>query len=332
MSDESALILVVDDNEMNRDMLSRRLERQGYKAVAAEDGIQALQMVPSQPFDLILLDIMMPRMNGYEVLEKLKADPNLRHIPIIMISAVDDLDSVVKCVEMGADDYLFKPFNPILLKARISASLEKKRLRDQEQKFLQAAQTGAAGESVPIIVHPAEQFDSATLLSARITGLGESSASLSPAEIVNLLNHAFAEFDRAAGQHGLYRAGVMGDTYLAVSGAPQPNPDHAVSAAALALDMRKIVGQLRIQSGQLLSLQAGLHTGSVLGGMVSGQYAFWGDAVLIATQTQMEAPADTIQITEKTYAQLGGQYRCEARGQMRLPGGGSTNTYILKPL
>ena len=136
MSVEQALVLVVDDNEMNRDMLSRRLERQGYQAIMAEDGVQALEMLPQHPIDLVLLDIMMPRMNGYEVLEKAKQDPALRHIPIIMISAVDDLDSVVKCVEMGADDYLFKPFNPILLKARISASLEKKRLRDQEQSFL----------------------------------------------------------------------------------------------------------------------------------------------------------------------------------------------------
>ena len=142
MSDEQALILVVDDNEMNRDMLSRRLERQGYQAILAEDGIQALELLPQHAFDLVLLDIMMPRMNGYEVLERAKTDPVLRNIPIIMISAVDDLDSVVKCVEMGADDYLFKPFNPILLKARISASLEKKRLHDKEQTFLKQTQEG----------------------------------------------------------------------------------------------------------------------------------------------------------------------------------------------
>src|SRR5262249_48712273 len=140
--------LVVDDNEMNRDMLSRRLERQGYRAIVAEDGLQALELLPQHQVDLMLLDIMMPRMNGYEVLEKAKNDPILRHIPIIMISAVDDLDSVVKCVELGADDYLFKPFNPILLKARISASLEKKRLRDQEQMFLRQAQAGGRDASM----------------------------------------------------------------------------------------------------------------------------------------------------------------------------------------
>lgn len=125
MSDESALVLVVDDNEMNRDMLSRRLQRQKYIVSVAEDGEQALEMVQDQPYDLILLDIMMPKLSGYDVLERLKSDDKTRHIPVIMISAVDDLDSVVRCIELGAEDYLFKPFNPVLLKARVGASLRK---------------------------------------------------------------------------------------------------------------------------------------------------------------------------------------------------------------
>jgi adenylate cyclase len=130
MSEQSATILVVDDNEMNRDMLARRLERQNYKTVMADNGQRALDLLHEQPFDLVLLDIMMPKMNGYEVLETVKADEQLKNVPIIMISAVDDLDSVVKCIEMGAEDYLFKPFNPVLLRARINASLERKRIID----------------------------------------------------------------------------------------------------------------------------------------------------------------------------------------------------------
>lgn len=126
-TENNALILVVDDNEMNRDMLSRRLKRQNYEVIVAEDGEQALSMVKEQPFALILLDIMMPNISGYDVLERLKADDETKHIPIIMISAVDDLDSVVRCIELGAEDYLFKPFNPVLLKARVGASLQKSR-------------------------------------------------------------------------------------------------------------------------------------------------------------------------------------------------------------
>src|SRR5690349_6970918 len=104
MSVEPAQVLIVDDNEMNRDMLARRLERQGCQAISVEDGIQALEILTQRPFDLVLLDIMMPRMTGYEVLDRMKSDPATRHIPVIMISAVDDLESVVKCVDKGAED------------------------------------------------------------------------------------------------------------------------------------------------------------------------------------------------------------------------------------
>lgn len=127
MIDENALILVVDDNEMNRDMLSRRLRRQKYTVDVAEDGEQALDMVRENDYELVLLDIMMPNLSGYEVLERIKSDSATQHMPVIMISAVDDLDSVVKCIELGAEDYLFKPFNPVLLKARVGASLRKNR-------------------------------------------------------------------------------------------------------------------------------------------------------------------------------------------------------------
>jgi CheY-like chemotaxis protein len=125
-------ILVVDDNLENRDLLERRLTRQGYQVTSAGDGIHALELVRAQQFDLLLLDLMMPQLNGYQVLEIMKADTDLRHLPVIMISALDEIESVARCVEIGAEDYLTKPFNPILLQARIDACLEKKRLRDAE--------------------------------------------------------------------------------------------------------------------------------------------------------------------------------------------------------
>jgi len=130
-----ALLLVVDDNHQNRDMLSRRLKKQGYDVALAQNGREAMEAVRVQPFDLVLLDIMMPEMDGYEVLQQLKADESLRPIPVIMISALDEMDSVVRCIELGADDYLPKPFNPTLLKARIGACLGKKRAHDMELRF-----------------------------------------------------------------------------------------------------------------------------------------------------------------------------------------------------
>jgi sigma-B regulation protein RsbU (phosphoserine phosphatase) len=139
-SDQSApipgRILVVDDIAENREMLARRLERQGHTTALAADGAEALEIARREAFDLVLLDLMMPVMDGYETLTALKADEALRHIPVIMISALDELDSAVRCIERGAEDYLPKPFNPTVLRARIGASLEKKTLRDQEQKYL----------------------------------------------------------------------------------------------------------------------------------------------------------------------------------------------------
>lgn len=149
-------MLIVDDNEINRDVLARQLGRQGHVTAVAENGRRALEMVRAREFDLMLLDIMMPEMNGYEVLGRLKADARLRDIPVIMISALDEIETVVRCIEMGAEDYLPKPFDPVLLRARIGACLEKKRLRDAEVEYLRnvdrvtaAAAAVEAGEFDP---------------------------------------------------------------------------------------------------------------------------------------------------------------------------------------
>jgi phosphoserine phosphatase RsbU/P len=132
MSAVPSALLVVDDNEDNRYTLTRRLQREGYtNLTAAVGGQEALELLAKQRFDLVLLDVMMPGLNGYEVLERMRADNRLRHIPVIMISALDEIDSVIRCIELGAEDYLSKPFNPTLLRARVGASLEKKRLRDE---------------------------------------------------------------------------------------------------------------------------------------------------------------------------------------------------------
>ena len=137
MTNSNAALLVVDDNEDNRYTLTRRLNREGYQNLTtAKNGREALERMTAQPFDLVLLDVMMPDMNGYEVLEHVKANASLRDVPIIMISALDEIDSVIRCIELGAEDYLNKPFNPVLLRARVGALLEKKRLRDEVRRNL----------------------------------------------------------------------------------------------------------------------------------------------------------------------------------------------------
>jgi len=153
MNQQPGYILVVDDNRMNRLKLSRGLEQQGHTVALAENGRQALEMVRADSFDVMLLDIIMPEMDGYQVLEQMKSDSTLRDVPVIVISALDKMDSIVRCIKMGAEDYLPKPFDPVLLKARISASLEKKRLRDQEVEYLR---------NVALVTNAAAAVESAT--------------------------------------------------------------------------------------------------------------------------------------------------------------------------
>lgn len=138
-----AKILVVDDSGPNRFILNEMVNHLGHYSVIAENGAIALNLVRKEPVDMILLDILMPEMDGYEFLDRIKDDSVLRHIPVVMISAVEDMDSIVRCIQKGADDYLIKPFNPSLLKARISACLEKKRLRDSERELLEDTLNGS---------------------------------------------------------------------------------------------------------------------------------------------------------------------------------------------
>src|SRR5215469_5570501 len=159
-STPTSSLLIVDDNSMNRIMLSRYISKLGYQAALAENGRQALEKLQGEPFDLVLLDVQMPEMDGYQVLEQLKVNPRLRDIPVIMISAVEELESVVKCIELGAQDYLPKPFNPVLLRARLTACLERKRLRDQEIDYLQqVGQVTAAAAAIKANSFQAESLD-----------------------------------------------------------------------------------------------------------------------------------------------------------------------------
>ena len=148
-------ILVVDDIAANRQLLGRRLAREGHSVMTADGGTAALKLIGEREFDLILLDVLMPDMNGIEVLRRLKADRSRRHIPVIMISGLDDVDAVARCIESGADDYLTKPFNPVLLKARISAVLERKRWLDRERRYLARIEAEQKRDRRPAACRPA---------------------------------------------------------------------------------------------------------------------------------------------------------------------------------
>ena len=220
---------------MNRDMLCRRLERLGHTVVEAENGRKALEILESVKVDLVLLDIVMPELDGVQTLEMLKADASHRYTPVIMLSAIDELDSVVRCIEIGAEDYLSKPFNPVLLNARIGACLEKKRLRDQEQAYLEQLRIEREkSERLLLNVLPksiadrlkqgestiADSFPNATVLFADLGDFTKLSSQVPATEVVQMLNEIFSKFDWLAELHHLEKIKTIGDCYMAVGGLP----------------------------------------------------------------------------------------------------------------
>jgi two-component system cell cycle response regulator len=171
VSEAQASILVVDDDPINRMLLSRDLEREGHRVATADDGRPALALLQSQPFDVVLLDVLMPELDGYETLAQIEADERLRHVPVIMVSALEDIDSVVRCIEMGAADYLPKPFDPVLLRARINGCLTKKRLHDLEREYIE--QVGYVVDAATAVENATFEPESLDRVARRDDALGQ---------------------------------------------------------------------------------------------------------------------------------------------------------------
>src|SRR5690606_32386832 len=296
--------LVVDDNESNRSMLARRLEREGHTIILADNGKSALDMLRKEDFDLVLLDVMMPEMDGYQVLEQLHADDKFRGLPVIMISALDEIDTVVKSIELGAEDYLPKPFNPVILRARISACLEKKRLRDRERAYirkLRSEQERSEQLLLNILPRPiaerlkegqrtiADVFPDVTVLFADLVGFTRMSEQLPPAELVAMLNRIFSMFDQLAEKHGLEKIKTIGDEYMAASGLPMPRPDHAEAMAEMALDMLAVIERFNAKRNRGVRIRIGMNCGPVTAGIIGTKkfaYDLWGDTVNIASRME----------------------------------------------
>ena len=340
-------VLVVDDTPDIRELLSVQVEMMGLEVVTAANGRQALELMRSRPFDLILLDIMMPEVNGYQVLEEMNAQPDLRRIPVIVISAIGELDSVVRCIERGADDYLIKPFNVILLRARLEASLEKKRLRDQEQAYLRAVQSERErSDELLLNILPApiaerlksgeativDSFEQVTVLFADIVDFTVSSVQLSPRNLVGLLNRLFSEFDQIARQHGLEKIKTIGDAYMLVGGLPIPRPDHATAVIAASLAMRDRANQHTYPDGSPILLRTGIHSGPVVAGVIGTSkfsYDLWGDTVNIARRMEEQGTPGAIQVTEATMSLVKDYFTFEPRGSLPLKGRGEVAAYWL---
>jgi len=342
-----ARILAVDDDAMNRDMLLRRLEKLGYDVTEAATGREALSKVKEGNFDLILLDILMPDFDGFQTLEFIKADPRLKHIPVIMLTALDDVESTVRCIEAGAEDYVPKPFSPVILRARITASLEKKRLRDQEQAFLAQLQIERTkSERLLLNVLPraiaerlkagqrtiVDSFIDSTVLFADIVGFTRIAAKQSPQRTVQLLNELFSSFDRIAEQHAVEKIKTIGDAYMMVSGVPVIRNDHAEICAAAAFEILEAVRTFNRRHQLEWSIRVGMNSGPVVAGIIGTKkfaYDLWGDTVNIASRMESHGRPGYVQVSEVTKKLLEDKYLFEPMGVIDIKHSAPMPTYLL---
>ncbi len=340
-------LLVVDDDPMNREMMARRLQRSGFTVTTVENGRLALDLLKQREFDLVLLDIIMPELNGFHTLEFIKADPKLRHIPVIMLTALDEVDSTVRCIEAGAEDYVPKPFNSVILHARINASLEKKRLRDQEQAYLTELQAERAkSDRLLLNVLPkavadrlkqgertiVDSFREATVVFADIVGFTSFSANTAPSRTVQLLNDLFSGFDKLAETYELEKIKTIGDSYMVVGGVPTAMPEHAERCALMALDMIEVLRHFNRRNSTNLDIRVGINSGPVVAGIIGTRkfaYDLWGDTVNLASRMETHSQPGMIQISAATRELLGERFIFEDRGPIEIKNRGLMPAYRL---
>lgn len=324
-------LLVVDDNKVNRILLARGLEGQGHKVETAENGRQALDRLRANPFDLVLLDIEMPEMNGYQVLETCLQDPELRNIPIIMTSSLDEIDSVVKCIELGAEDYLNKPINPILLRARVNASLEKKRLRDEQRKLFRTFATKeVADELLKTGFSLGGKYVTASIMFADIRSFTSIVEKQDASGTIELLNNYFAlMFEAITGHHGTVNQ-LEGDGLMAIFGAPIHHDGHREHAVRAALEMIELLKGFNLeqvaQAKAQIQIGIGIATGRVIAGYTGTQhratYTCVGDTVNLAARIENHTKAadHPILIDQYTSEGLPGDIEVEGLGPLLFKG------------
>jgi adenylate cyclase len=353
-------ILVVDDDAANRDLLARRLAREGYEVRTATDGEAALAALApgaSAAVDLVLLDVMMPGLDGYEVLRRMKADPPLRDIPVLMISALDEVQSVVRCIELGAEDYLPKPFDPVLLRARIGACLEKRRLRDREVRHLaelaawnrtleqrvaeqvgQLEQLGrlkrffspqlaelivAGGAADPLKTHRRE----VTVVFLDLRGFTAFAETSEPEEVMGVLREYHAEMGRLVLQHEGTLERFTGDGMMVFFNDPVEVENPPERAIRMALAMRDAVARLAIgwrKRGWDLGLGVGVAQGYATIGAIGFEgrwdYGAIGTVTNLAARLCSEAKAGQILVSSRVAALVDELIHAEEVGALTLKG------------
>ena len=344
-------ILVVDDNENNTELLKKRLGKQGHAVTTANNGKEALVqlMTNENSLDLLLLDIVMPEMNGYEVLKFIRSDKRFYNLPVIMISSMDDTDSIYRCIEIGADDYIQKPFEQAILDARITSCIEKKQLRDNEIALmteLEKEQEKSENLLLNILPHDiaerlkagetdiATKHDNITILFADIVNFTPQSQNLSPNKVVNILNKIFISFDNLAEKFSIEKIKTIGDNYFAVGGLYSTGYEGAKNILEMAKEMIDSIKNINITISEMdLNIRIGIHTGPIVAGVIGKNkfaYDLWGASVNMASRMESTGKPGKIHVSEETQHILKTDYTFEPVGKKIIKGIGEVDTYMLK--
>lgn len=295
MAEARSRLLVADDNKVNRLLLGRSLELQGHHVSLAPNGRVAIEMLRSETFELMLLDIEMPEMDGFAVLEALKADAQLRDLPVIVTSSLEGMANIVRCIELGAEDYLAKPVNPVLLRARIGASLEKKRLRDQQRELVRRFATSEVAQDLAQSGFAlGGKRIRGSVMFCDIRGFTALVESQPPEETIELLNTWYTLMFDAIGSHGGVVNQMIGDGLMAVFGAPLPLPDPCAAAVRAALDMALMLELFNQERAAMHKPPIAIGIGIASGEMVAGYtgttqratYTCIGDTVNLAARLE----------------------------------------------
>ena len=295
MADHQARLLVADDNKVNRLLLARSLEQQGHAVTLVNDGRAALDALRQGRYDLLLLDIEMPVMDGFQVLEAMKAERALRELPVIVTSSVEGIANIVRCIELGAEDYLPKPLNAVLLKARVNASLEKKRLRDQQHELVRRFATAEVAQDMQQSGFAlGGKRVVATVMFSDIRGFTAMVERQTPEDTIELLNTYYTLMFEAITAEGGVVNQMVGDGLMAIFGAPLPLAGHSAAAARAALDMLGMVAQYNVDreaaGQQPIAIGIGIATGEMVAGYTGTQaratYTCIGDTVNLAARLE----------------------------------------------
>jgi len=331
VAERGARLLVADDNKVNRLLLGRTLELQGHQVASADNGRRALEMLRDERFDLLLLDLEMPELDGFAVLTKLADDPELRDLPVIVTSSLEGVTHVARCIELGADDYLHKPVNPVLLKARVGSSLEKKRLRDQQKALISRFATSQVAQDLQQSGFAlGGRRVQASVMFCDLRGFTRLAESQPPEETIELLNTWYTlMFDAIAGQGGVVNQ-MIGDGLMAMFGAPAPVADAPLAAARAALDMAGMIDLLNAeraaQGQEPISMGIGIASGEVIAGYTGTReratYTCVGDTVNLAARLEQHTKAcgHDILLDAPTCAAIGGHIASMSLGEVALRG------------